>query len=337
MKEKIQKNSRFSSICKAISSGRNFLIVCHRNPDGDCVGSALALWHILRTMRKKPTVWIPEGVPGYLSFLKGANSVKKVIPEDARFDFTIAVDTASESILEKPLPPASVRGKVIVIDHHTIHSRWGDIYYYEKCSAVGEIILALIMKLGVNLTKTIAECLYVSIVTDTGSFRYDNTTAEVMRASARLLEAGVNPWKINKLVYESYPERRIFLLVDVLSTLKVDLGGKFATIEAPLEFLRKHKLGPDALEDFVNYPRGIRGVEVAALLREREDGSVRVSLRSTGKVNVAKIAYNFGGGGHRAAGGCTFEPPETIDGARQKLKDYLEVYFDKRGKSFLHD
>jgi phosphoesterase RecJ-like protein len=311
-------------ICRVIRAEKSFLVTTHRNPDGDAVGSALALRHMLRGLGKGAVVWMPEGVPGYTAFLDGAGSVLRKLPPGRRFDATLVVDAADEAILAEPLPPREVRGTVIVIDHHATRVEWGDLYLFEGVSAVGEIIFKLARRLRFPMTAAFAECIYVAIMTDTGSFRYDTTTPEVMRMAARCIDLGVSPWRTARLVYETYPRTRIALLVEVLSTLEVDLGGAFATITSSADMLRRHGLGPDALEDFVNFPRAIEGVEVAALLRRREDGSIRVSLRSRGRIDVASVALRFGGGGHRAASGCTFPVPETIEGARAKIKKHLE-------------
>ncbi len=311
-------------ICRVIRAGKSFLITAHRNPDGDAIGSALALRHMLGGLGKSAVVWIPEGVPACYRFLDGADQVMRTPTPGRRFDATLVVDTADPSILAEPLPPGETRGTVVVLDHHATRVEWGDLYLFESASAVGEIIFALARRLRYPMTRAFAECVYVAIMTDTGSFRYDTTSSEVLRLAARCIDLGVSPWRTARLVYETYPRARIALLVEVLSTLEVDLRGTLATITSSADMLGRHGLGADALEDFVNFPRAIEGVEVAALLRRRDDGSIRVSFRSRGRIDVAAVAHHFGGGGHHGASGCTFPAHETLEGVRAKIKEHLE-------------
>ena len=311
-------------ICRVIRTGKRFLIATHRNPDGDAVGSALALWHLVRGLGWSAAVWIPEGVPACYGFLDGADQVLRRLAPGQRFDATLVVDTADPSILAEPLPSREISGTVVVLDHHATRVEWGDLYLFEGASAVGEIIFSLARRLRFSMTAAFAECVYVAIMTDTGSFRYDTTTSEVMRLAASCIDLGVSPWKTARRIYETYPRARIALLVEVLSTLEVDLGGAFATVTSSADMLRKHGLGADALEDFVNFPRAIEGVEVAALLRRRDDGAIRVSFRSRGRIDVAAVAHHFGGGGHHGAAGCTFPAEETMEGARAKIRKHLE-------------
>jgi phosphoesterase RecJ-like protein len=173
-----------------------------------------------------------------------------------------------------------------------------------------------------------ATCIYLAIVTDTGMFRYDLTTPATHEIAARCLEAGVRPYEVARHVYESYPASYLPLWSELLSTLELGLGGRFATLTAEAGLLEKHGADKDALEEVVGYPRGIEGVEVAALLRLR-DGRVRASLRSTGRVNVAHLACEFGGGGHFGAAGCDFDDGVDFPRARKQLELALERMLGK--------
>jgi len=311
-------------IVRLVKGGKNFLIATHRNPDGDAIGSALAVWHLLRGMGKRGTVWVPEGVPGCYMFLSGATSIVRELPGAGSFDATIVVDTADPAILGAPLPPREITGPVIVIDHHAARVEWGDIYLYRASSAVGEIIFSMADMFPFGKTEAFAECVYTAIMTDTGSFHYDATTAEVMHIAAQCIELGVSAWKVARSVYENSPKSRVLLLVDVLSTLEIDLNGRFATLVSSTEMLKRHGLGPDALENFVNYARAIEGVEVAALIRMREDRSIRVSFRSRGNIDVSHLARHFGGGGHHNAAGCTLTGLAGTEEAREKVRQVIE-------------
>lgn len=314
-------------IARTIENGKKFLITTHRNPDGDAIGSSLGMYNIIKREGKKAVLWIPEGIPYCYRFLKGSNSAVKTLSPSAKFDATVVLDVASPQLLALPLPEPRKAGKIIVIDHHEIHTGWGDIYLNEKVAAVGLTLHKLVKTLRLELHKEIAECIYVSILTDTGCFRYPTTTSQLLRLAARCLEAGVDPWKVSMHIYENYPAERMYLLAEVLSTLKVELGGKFASITSSNTMLKKYGLQADALEDFINFPRGIEGVEVASLIRRRSDGTIRVSLRSAGNIDVAKIARNFGGGGHRNASGCTFGKNRSIKSVKEELKNYLKQHY----------
>ena len=310
-------------IRKIAAQGRSFLVATHRNPDGDAVGSCLAVRLILRGLGKEALAWLPEGVPQSYRFLEGAGEAVRTLPAGEKFDATFVVDTADEGILGAPLPPRETTGPVVVIDHHRTRTEWGEVYLYRDASAVGEIVFDLARDLGATVTTALAECVFTAMMTDTGSFRYETTTARVMHVAAECIELGVSPWKVALEVYETFPRSRVELLVEVLSTLRVDIEGTFASLLARPEALARHGLGPDALEDFVNYARAIEGVEVAALLRRRQDGAIRVSLRSRGKIDVSLVAKNFGGGGHRGAAGCTIEGL-GLEEAREAVRLHLE-------------
>jgi len=313
-----------AGVLEVLGKRSSFLVATHRNPDGDAIGSALALRHLLEGRGARVTVWVPEGVPPMYRFMRGAADVLRELPACAAWEATVVVDCADEGLLARPLPPPAQRGTVVVVDHHPNRREWGDVFFFAEAAATGQIVYDLAGALGGEMTKDFAECVYTAILTDTGSFRYSSTTPEVLRIAARCVERGALPWKAAWNVYEKHPAGRIHLLVEVLSTLKLELGGRFASMTSDGEALARHGLGPDALEDFINYGRGIAGVEVAALVRRREDGFVRVSLRSVGRVDVGRAAGAFGGGGHRNAAGCTFPPERTLDEVRVILRDHFE-------------
>ncbi|MFH1437759.1 MAG: DHH family phosphoesterase [Pseudomonadota bacterium] len=321
---KKEQGRAMEEVTRLMASAGTFLVMSHRNPDGDAIGSALAVRHLLEAQGKKATVWVPDEVPSCYRFLPGAHEIVRSLPAAEAFDATIVVDTADPALLAEPVPLRETSGTVAIIDHHATGKAWGDIYLNIPAAAVGEIIFDLARAMSAELNLAFAECVYVAVMTDTGSFHYSSTTPKVMRLAAECLELGVLPWKMALNVYETFPQGRLGLLSDVLSTLEVDLGGRFATVTASLDMLARRGLGPDALEDFVNFPRGIEGVQVAALIRERDDGAVRVSLRSRGRVDVSLVALRFGGGGHHAAAGCTFKQAAGMDEVREALKRHLE-------------
>jgi phosphoesterase RecJ-like protein len=212
---------------------------------------------------------------------------------------------------------------VINIDHHPYGELFGDINLVDqKASATGAIIYRIIKGAGHTLDYDTALCIYTAIVTDTGSFRYSNADPEAFRISAELVELGINPWFIAEKLYESQPRKRLELLALALANLTVSERGDFASITVTLDMYEKTGAGADLTDGFVNYPRSIHGVEVAALFREVKRGLFKVSFRSKGKVNVSALAAAFGGGGHHNAAGCTVSG--YVDEVKKLVFSHLE-------------
>jgi len=306
----------------ALRPARRVLLTMHRGPDGDALGSALALACTLRDLGREVTVYNPDELPYNFRFLDGASEVQKALPADAEYDVTIVTDAGAFDRLGPDVPPKERRGVVLNLDHHITTEPFGDVNYVDpEAASVGILAYKIIKGLGVPLSRGAAECIYASILADTGCFRYSSTDPECMRVAAELIEAGVEPWEMTVRVYEQQPLARMRLLADVLRTLEVH--GKLATITITNEMVARTKSDLDLTDGFINYARSVDGVEVAASFREPEDGGPwRVSFRSRGRVNVAAIAQKFGGGGHHNAAGCSIEGEEA--GVRAKIADEIE-------------
>jgi bifunctional oligoribonuclease and PAP phosphatase NrnA len=195
------------------------------------------------------------------------------------------------------------------IDHHVSNHRFARINWVDpKASAVGEMIYRLYRAFRLRPTRDEAFCLYVAIVTDTGSFRYLSTTPAVHRIAAELIALGVSPLKTAQHLYECHSPKDMQFLGAVLRNLRSTPDHRVAWLEIPQDLLRKFRPGPEILDELVNYPRAVRAAEVAFVLKQRTGGGeIRVSFRSKGRVDVNRIACGFGGGGHRAASGCTLQ------------------------------
>ena len=295
----------------ALKSARKVLITMHRGPDGDALGSALALACTLRELGREVTVYNPDDLPYNFRFLRGASAVEKSLPADARFDVTVATDAGAFDRLGPDVPQDQRRGVLLNLDHHITTEPFGDVNYVDPHAAsVGILAYKIIKSLGAPLSRDAAECIYASILADTGCFRDSSTDPECLRIAAELLEAGVDPWEMTVRVYEQQPLARMRLLADVLSTLEVH--GRLATITITNAMVEKTGSETDLTDGFINYARSVDGVEVAASFREPQDGGPwRVSFRSRGRVNVAAIAQRFGGGGHHNAAGCSIEGDEA--------------------------
>lgn len=298
------------------------LCTMHRGPDGDALGSALALACALREAGREVVVYNPDELPYNFRFLPGAAQVAKSVARDAAFDVTIATDAGAFDRLGPDVPSKGRRGVLLNLDHHITTEPFGDVNYVDpQAASVGILAYKIIKGLGFSLSTDAAVCIYASILADTGSFRYSSTDPECFRVAAELLEAGVDPWEMTVRVYEQQPLARMRLLADVLGTLEVH--GKLATITITNDMMARAASPIDLTDGFINYARSVDGVEVAASFREPQDGGPwRVSFRSRGRVNVAAIAQKFGGGGHHNAAGCSIDGEEAA--VRAQIADEIE-------------
>jgi phosphoesterase RecJ-like protein len=300
----------------ALQSARRVLITMHRGPDGDALGSALALACALRDLGRDVTVYNPDDLPYNFRFLRGASEVARSLPTDAAYDATVVTDAGAYERLGPEVPDAGRRGVLLNLDHHITTEPFGDVNYVDpQAASVGILAYKIIKGLGAPLSRDAAECIYASILADTGCFRYSSTDPECLRIAAELVEAGVEPWEMTVRVYEQQPLARMRLLAEVLSTLEVH--GRLATITITNAMVAKTGSEIDLTDGFINFARSVDGVEVAASFREPQDGGPwRISFRSRGNVNVAVIAQKFGGGGHHNAAGCSIEGDEAQVRAR---------------------
>jgi len=301
----------------ALQSARRVLLTMHRGPDGDALGSALALGTALREMGREVVVYNPDELPYNFRFLPGAAEVRREIAPDEAFDVTVATDAGARDRLGPHVPDAPRCGVLINLDHHLTTEPFGDINYVDpEAASVGILAYKIIRGLGHPLSRDAAICIYASILADTGCFRYSSTDPECLRVAAELLEHGVDPWEMTVRVYEQQPLARMKLLAEVLATLELDKSGKLATITITREMVTRTGTHLDLTDGFINYARSVDGVEVAASFSEPLEGARtwHVSFRSRGNVDVSRIAGKFGGGGHRNAAGC------SIDGEAQEVR-----------------
>lgn len=294
------------------------MVASHISPEGDAVGSALAMGLGLRELGKYSKVFFHDNIPQVLQFLAGAKDVVHKVGDDEIFDAVIVVDCGQLDRLGDNFKAIKNKGKIINIDHHITNDNFGDInVVVHEASAAGEIVYDLLTAMDVRITKDIAQNIYTSILSDTGSFRYSCTTAHALMAAGEMLKAGVDPWDISQRVYESYPAKRFKLLGMVLNTLDVSEDGKIATLVVTLDMLKKADADKDLTDGFVNFARAIDGVEVGILFREAKQGEYKMSFRSRGNIDVAEIGGLFGGGGHKNAAGCNVKG--TLDEVKDKI------------------
>jgi phosphoesterase RecJ-like protein len=305
------------AVADRIRAGRNFLITSHRNPDGDALGSSLALQGLIRKLGKKATVIVRDGFSKPLHNLPGADEV--VVADSLPADYPKAYDSVftMECPEHKRAGFDILPGPIVNIDHHLGNEMYGEVNYLDlDAPAVGEMVMQVNGILGLPLDRQIATAMYVSLATDTGFFRYSNTTLRAFQAAEALVRAGVNPGEVSLWINESVTPGSIKLLGLCLSTMEFHAGNRIATLELPERFFAESGATPEDTEGIVNYGRTIDGVLVSALLKEAP-GGCRVSMRAKPGVDVQAIAAMFGGGGHKAASGCFI--PLPLPEAKKKL------------------
>ena len=288
------------------------LCLGHVHPDGDVLGTLFGLGLALGAAGARVTFAGPHPVPESLSFLPGADrwQVWKVAPET--FDVIVMTDCPnsdrSEGLIQGARGPQS---RVLNIDHHPDNRRYGTINWIDpSAAATGEMVFDLVRALGLRLTPAVALNLFAAIHTDTGSFRYSNTTPRTFRIAAELAAAGADPSLVSDRLYQQRAPDALVQLGEVLRRVRISDDGQVAWLTVPRGLVSREFLES---EDLVGYPRSVRGVKVAVLLTEEEPGKVKASLRGKGEVPVNAIAHRFGGGGHANAAGCTI--PGTLEEA----------------------
>jgi len=289
-------------VVDAIGRGRSALLFAHVYPDGDVLGSQLGLGLALRAAGRAATFACAHAVPDPFHFLPGAADLQQWTTGRNGFDLVVTLDCPDPARLGGLLEGTRGPGvRVVNIDHHGDNRRYGDVNWVDtRAAATGEMVYDLLQAAGLPLTPDVAVNLYTAIVTDTGSFRYSNTTARTLRVAAHLLEVGVDPAHVATAVYETRDLGGLRLLGQALQTVETDPDGSIAWLALDRAKAESPDL-PEA-EEFVNYPRSLRTAKVAVLFRELPD-AVKVSLRAKGEVNVARIAASLGGGGHPNAAG----------------------------------
>ncbi|GAB4389245.1 MAG: bifunctional oligoribonuclease/PAP phosphatase NrnA [Thermodesulfovibrionales bacterium] len=308
-------------IISFLSENDGFLIATHVNPEGDALGSAIALAMALESMGKKAWVFEKDPIPDFYGFLPGSERVLHSL-DSLKPSSLCLVLVDCNTPMRAGLQGGAFR-RSAVIDHHETEGRFGEAKWIDpKAPATGLMIYDLVREMGVEITRDMAVNLYTAIAVDTGTFRYRNATPAAMRAAADLAERGADPGAISEKLYESWSEARFRLLCMTLGTLEIRDG--MAMITVTREMLKR--TGTTALdtENFTGFPRLIRDASLSAFFREDEDGAWKVSMRSKGQLNVARIAEAFGGGGHKNAAGY------TISGDLASAKERLFAEVEKQ-------
>lgn len=316
------------ALLKLIRRGNRFLLTSHRNPDGDSIGSALGLARVLRRMGKSAVIWMRDETPSIYRQLPGSDRIVFGEEPPAGFPdaFTAAIVLECPSLDRTGLEDELDGMTMINIDHHLGNQLYGKVSWVDPAApSVGEMVHRLATTMTVELDAQTATLLYLTLVTDTGGFRFSNATEAAFEAAADLVRQGAQPAKVAGWLYESKPLGMVRLLGQMLPTLELHHDGRIATALLTPEMFEAAGATPGDAEGLINIPRSIAGVEAVALLRRKDENTLKVSLRSQGALDVEKIASKLNGGGHKNAAGCELEA--DFDEGRRIIVEALEGLF----------
>lgn len=299
--------SDIARIAATLATARDVAVATHIIPDGDCLGSMLALTLALRDRGARVVAINADPVPEMFQYLPGQETIIPPAMVTHVPPLLVMVDCTDLERAGTGFSSWQNRVEEIInIDHHVSNTRFGHLNLVDgQAAATAELIYAILEAIPATFTPEVATCLYTGLATDTGSFQYESCTAKTLRLAANLIERGARLPLIREYLWERKPLNSIRLLAATLPTLTLAYGGRVAWMTVTRAALEATDSGPEHAEGLVNYPRSIAGVEVGLLFRELPEGKVKVSLRSKKIVDVNKVAGLFGGGGHRRAAGCT--------------------------------
>jgi phosphoesterase RecJ-like protein len=318
-------------IVRGLVPGARVVLTTHVNADGDGVGSEVALWHLLRARGLLPVIANPTPYPDRFRFLlaeaEGAEQSARAAREIGRADLILVCDISDLDRIGHLGQHVRARGVTVAcIDHHASDGTLpdGPRLVDPAAAATGELVYDLARVAGWALEPPAARALYVALLTDTGGFRFSNTSPRTLQVAAHLLQHGLDPEQVYTQVYASVPEGGVRLLAEALDTLAVEVPPGLAWLTVPPGALERHDVSSDELDGVVEFARSIAGVRLAMLFREIAGGRVKVSFRSVGDVDVMLLARQFGGGGHRKAAGASL-PGALADVQDQVLAEARRV------------
>jgi len=316
---------------------KDIILLIHEKPDGDCLGSALALGHHLISEGYHPLLYYPDPIPAIYDYLPGQEMIKhyqeKNLPEGIPI---IAVDCADSGRILYNLPHGA---PLINIDHHSSNDSFGEFNLIDaKAAATGEIIYELLSEAEKKITVPTATCLYVAISSDTGGFRYSNTTAKTFRIAGELLNLGAKIDYIRENLFDRHPLSELITIKLAFANMQFSLEGKLAwSILSYKELLANNLLDVDT-ESVISLLRSVEGVEAALVFKELEPAKVKISFRSKKYLDVNLLANEFGGGGHARAAGCSLEgnlkeiTNKVLNRAQVRLRECLAESGDSSGR-----
>ena len=314
-------------IAKTLLKYDKFLLVTHVMPDGDGIGSMLGLSLGLKQFGKHVTMTCPSKIPETFCFLPGFSEI--IPPTEVglhEYDVLVVLDSSDLGRIEgvyEALPPDL---PIINIDHHPTNKGYGTYNYVDSSSsATGEQVYRILISLNVQFDSGIAMSLFTAIATDTGFFKFSNTTADTLYIAAKLIENGAEPSHISECLYDTKSLESLKILGRALGTLQTDKTGKIAWLEVYKDWFDELSLDEGHTEGFVNYARMIKGIEVAFIFKESTDGQIQVGMRSKGELDVSKLAEMLGGGGHKKAAGCSLSDQSIANAKKLVFEKVYEI------------
>lgn len=320
------KKSSFNQVIDRINSSKNICIISHVNPDGDSIGSLLGLGLALKKYKdKRIKLAINDEIPKIYTFLPGIEYLEKTQKDEA-FDLLIALDCSDLKRLGLGKYVTDNADFIINIDHHKSNDFFGDEnIVFPGYSSTGEILFNLLKAMNIEIDTEIATCLYVSISTDTGSFKYDSTSPNTLEVAANLMRKNIDLNKITTSVYQSRSLEKTCLLIKSLNSMELYMDNRIGIISVTEEMIESCNAALQDIDGIIEFVRDIDTVEVACMLKELDQEVIKVGFRSKKDIDVAEIAMSFEGGGHSRASGCTIY--DTIDNSKDKVLDEIKKAF----------
>ena len=316
--------NNLDNILDLIGANQRFLVVSHENPDCDALGSTIAMTLVLRDLGKDVIMYNKDGVPEHLRFLPGYSGVADSldhVTDDVEVVMLLDCADISRPGREFQNLISNSDFTLAFVDHHASNGANSEYCLIdEKASSTGVILYRMMQRIGISISPEVAECLFSTIVGDTGSFRYSNTCSETFTIAAELVDRGADPEKISRFIYDNEPLGKVMLRTLAMNTLEV--SGKIAFLHVSSEMFEQTGTEKEHTEGIVSMARSIEGIEVAVFLRQESALDWKVSLRSKEYVDVARIAGRCGGGGHRRAAGCVISAP--LDTVKRRLLSAIE-------------
>lgn len=317
--------SDIKEIFEIINSSINICIAGHKAPDGDCIGSVMALYEFLKPLNKNLAVYIDGNIPYNYKPFVDENIIEKDFNKQ-EYDLLIVLDCSDSERLGKFKDLFNYAKKTVCIDHHKTNESYADINIIDSTmSSTGELLYDILKAWKLNISKKTATYIYIAILTDTGKFSYSNTSSNTHRKTAELIDLGVDIAEIDNIVYNSKPSNVVKAFIECISNIELYYNNKFGITYITKGILEKNNVEMGDIDGIVEFIREIKEVEVSCVLKEYEENNTKVSLRAKNEIDVSTVSVKFGGGGHAKAAG--FEINDTVENTKKILIDTFKEYF----------
>lgn len=313
-------------IAKRLKKANHIAIFTHQNPDGDALGSSFAVKYTLEAIGKKATIYLEKPMPEKFNFL---GSDYEIADENTELwaDCAVILDCGEYSRLGAAADACRKIPCVVCVDHHKTGGDFGDFYYNEPdAAAAAQIVYKLVRLITKKIPQKAYEAIYTGMSTDTGHFKFSNVSAETFRIAAKVVESGINHRRITTILYDTVKREKMIFLGAATERVKFYHDGRVALLDCPGEFLAQYGLTYDDVDELPNIPLNLEGVEAAVLVKDRDENSKRVSLRTKDVIDVSEVAQKFGGGGHKSAAACVIS-----DDIEENLKNLIDIVIQKLG------